>query len=409
MRKKISLNDVVGAFVLLIYFSELVFPPISVIIPSATVCFICFVLWLFICYTTNRSFLLRTENFFYLFVFAILVVIPYLFGYNVIAHRYTNMALVICGSIIMNYYYYMGKMDILKRILIIVGVLAIITMIHTLSELLINPFISRSIKSSGEYSIGLARQGIGGYKFIYFVTALCTPLLYWLLNSKKKLEKIILIGIYVLSVTLVLKSNYMTAFLTIIIGAVVLIVFNAISKDIKTRILGIVAAILIFIVGINIDSIISDFAYILPSRIAEVIVSGEGSSVIDSVVIEFLGDRWPTIQTSINAFLQHPILGLIGSGELSTAGGFLTGFGQHSFVADTYALYGIVGGTLSFIAVIKSTLNKYIWKKRNVLKTTMFIIMILLYCFNNATESIALVFTVIAPFISEIVENQAKA
>jgi hypothetical protein len=105
---------------------------------------------------------------------------------------------------------------------------------------------------------------------------------------------------------------------------------------------------------------------------------------------------------SIEAFKEHPILGLLGSGQLQVSNGSLYGFGQHSYILDTFALYGIVGGTLNLLALAAPFINRYRIKRDISLDITMFVVMLLLYLVNNASESIALAVTIIYPFIRDI-------
>lgn len=398
MKHKISLSDMLAAFILIIYFAELVFPRINTFFSYTIVCLVCLMLWLFLASCSDTHFLLRKENFALLAIYLILVITPLIFGYSVISHRYANMGLVLCGSIIFNYYYSHDKLHILKKVLTVTLILALITMITTYGQLLINPFISRSIKSSGEYSAELASRGIGGYTFIYFITALSIVALYYALNCSQKKNRILAIVWYAFSLIFIIKSNYMTAFLSIILGSA-LLMFLTLSKGKNGILRGTVVAFAIFTVGMNLDVILSEIAPILPSRISRVLLSAEHETVFESISQEFTLDRWPTLMVSIDSFKQHPFGGLVGSGKLGFSGGYLTGVGQHSYILDTYALFGLIGGSINLFAVIRPLLNHKMWFHNATLRIPLLLCMVMLYFMNNATESIALVFTIIAPFV----------
>ena len=102
---------------------------------------------------------------------------------------------------------------------------------------------------------------------------------------------------------------------------------------------------------------------------------------------------------SIASFFQHPLLGLVGSEELGYSGGYLTGISHHSFILDTFALFGFIGGALTLYTVVSPFSSKYYNGVDASLRITMLICTLLVLVFNNATDSIALASFVIYPFI----------
>lgn len=406
MKKRLSLNDALAAFVLVIYFVELVFPMITTLLPGAMVRLVCFFLWLFFVTTVDYKFLLVKSNFILLTIYLYFAIYPILFGNQTISNRYLSMSLVLCGSLVFRYYYTYGKMNILKKVLIITITLSSITMVITYAQLLINPYISRSIKSSGEYSVALARQGVGGYTFIYYITALSIPALYYGLKIEQKWKRICAIAWYAFSVVFIIKSNYLTAFLTIIVCSVALMVLLATSNKKLRFVSTLFSGLVLITLAYNLDSIISLIAEYLPSRISSVLISGGGDSVTNSIMQEFLIDRWPTIQESIDSFFKYPLWGMIGHGAVGFDGNFLTGFGQHSFVFDTFALFGIFGGVIGTYATLNPLKKSAVWDKHSAFRIAMIVCIVMLYFLNNATESIALVVSVIAPFVCSEISTQ---
>lgn len=398
MKRQMGLKDTLAALVLVLYFAELVFPMITTLLPSAIVCLGCFILWLFFVTTIDTKFLLWKKNFVLLVIYFYLILYPIVFGISTIANRYTAMSLVLCGSIIFRYYYAYNKLYILKKVLTITLILSLITMLITYEQLLINPYISRSIKSSGEHSAMLARRGIGGYTFVYYMTALSIPVLYYGLKAEHKKKRIIAIAWYVFSILFIIKSNYLTALLATIVPSAILILLNSSSKKKSGFALGLILGIILVVIISYLDSILTSIADFLPSRIARVLISGSGGSVMDSILQEFLLDRWPRILDSINSFMEHPFLGLVGSGALRLDGEFLTGFGQHSFIADTFSLYGLFGGIIGTYAAVCPLKRSDIWKNNSPLRIAMIVCVVMIYFFNNATDSVAIVVTIVAPF-----------
>jgi len=98
-----------------------------------------------------------------LLIYSFFILVPLLFGYQTIANRYSSMSLVICGSVVFDYYYKSDKICVLRRILKLVFLLSLITMIITYFYLLTDSYVSRRINSTGIESELLASKGIGGY------------------------------------------------------------------------------------------------------------------------------------------------------------------------------------------------------------------------------------------------------
>ena len=405
MKRKTILNDIFAALALLLYFAELVFPKITTLFSSSLVCLICFCFWIFSVLTIDYKFLLKKNNFILLLIYLYLSTYPLLFGNNTISNRYISMSIILCGSIIFQYYYVHNRLNILKKILTITLFLAFITMQITYSQLLLNPNISRSIKSSGEYSLSLAQKGIGGYSFVYFITALSVPLLYYAIKVKNQLKRIIATIIYVFSVVFIIKSNYMTAFLTVIVCSTILIMLLIMSNKNIGFGLSIFIIGLLLILSFNVDNILTFIGDFLPDRISRVLISKNSETLTGSIMQEFLLDRFPTILTSLEALINHPIAGAVGSKSLEYSGNFLIGFGQHSFIFDTFALFGLFGGMIGGYAVLSPMENNKIWSNHFAFRIAMITCVLMLYFFNNATESIALVVTIIAPFFAVELNN----
>lgn len=393
--------------VLLVWFLEIVFPPLNTLpIKRAPVCLACaFVsILLYLALRIKRTGELPVKVIIVLFVWLLMITLPYLAGNGVIGNRYMALSLVFFGPIIFEFYRENGLIGHLKAILYIVGAFALVTGLITFFNLLTDSFISRSIKSSGEDSIDLQRRGIGGYQFIYFVASVSLPLLYVFLTEKrKKLKKYAFLLVYVFSLLLVVKSNYMTAFVTAFFCSLLLIfLYVARGKGTRGRFVMFLVLAVFFVVVLNMDKLLMQLEDFFPKRIAAVLYSGEDESMLQSLFTEFKEDRWPTIAESLRSFADHPLLGLCFSGKITyNSKGFLVGFGQHSFIADTFALYGMLFGVVCTWIAFRAV-RLYHKERVNVLSWAMALCIFALYILNNATESIALAVGVVYPLVREL-------
>lgn len=391
--------------VLLVLFTSLVFPPITVFINATVINLLCLILWFLLSFLVNSEFYLKANyHRFYLFIFFILtVLLPYVFGNGVIGNRYLSTALVPFGVIIYEFYKENSIYQRLKNILLATAVFAIVTGIITYVNLLIDPYVSRSIKNgSDEYSAGLAARGIGGYHFIYFVAIVSIPILYVFIKSRKILTKVVSILLYVFCLLIVIKANYLTAFIIIISCSIILIAINfSRGKPPFSQIALFSFLIIGFICVINIDLILKSMGNILPPRIAKVILNDD-INVFQSIRDEFVSGRLPTIVNSLSTAFKRPVLGLISSQITTSHAGYLEGFGQHSYVFDTFALYGIILGIVNFYVILRPfKCNGKFVRNSMPLSITMAICVITLYCVNNATNSIGLVSGVVFPLVRD--------
>ena len=392
-----KVNLTLQNLVLLFYFAELIFPRINHFFDSTIICLICLIIWCFvsILYKPTFYYKMPKRRILLLFVYLGFVIWAYLLGYSVIAHRYMSLALIYWGIIIFDFYKETNNLKELKKVLYVVLFLSIVTALTTLVALIQDPYIARSIKSSGEYSENLAKRGIGGYSFIYYLVV-CAPLLLFLVIKKgnKIGIRFFWLLLYLFTMFVIIKSNYLTAVITSVLASVILVFGSLFNRGRGRHYFIFFILILFVILFINIDFILK----LLPERVSRVLVI-DGESMLGSIWKEFTGDRLPTLQSSWKAFLENPIFGIMGNRELGHDGEFLTGFGQHSFILDTFALYGIIGGILNLVAVFL-IFGKRTYKNVNgALRIAVLSSVIIIFLFNNATESIALAIFILYPFV----------
>ena len=413
MKIKIDMITLASLF-LLVWILELVFPPLTAVTPASAVSLLCGLAWLALSFFSGNHFFLRVKrNYFILPIVFYLLTFgsAYFWGNSIVAHRYMSMMMLPFGSVIYGFYNEKKRLTDLKRVLVIGGVFATVTFIRTLLGLLINPYIVRSIKSSEEVSTNLAAQGIGAYGFIYMMVAVSVLLLFVYLNMKNGIKRFFVFAIYVISLFFIIKSNYMTAFLVSIVSSVVLIITFLTSNQRSPNnslklILQIVAISIGMILIFNIDRLIGVLTPILPRRIASVLVTNV--KITDAIWQEFIGGRFPVMKQSWDTFLLHPIFGGVGAGIVGMSGGFLTNVGQHSYILDTFAFFGFLIGFINIYVIYQPFKIQKNNHGNGALRISMIVCMIGIYLFNNATESIALIFGIVYPFIDDLIARRNK-
>lgn len=398
-----ALLSTVQSFFLLIYFIELVFPRFNTYGNSTLICICCFYLWLIMAYIISPSFFCETSlvDFALIALYILMIFIPYAFGYSVISHRYMSTGLFFWGHFIFKYYKSTNQLKKLGIIIGVVSILSFITACTTLSALLKDSYIARSIKSSGEYSASLAKQNIGGYSIIYYFVGCDIILLYLFAVSKKILKKIVFLLLYLFISFTILKSNYMTALLTVVACSVLLVVFIAATK--KENIFS--TCMFSFLVVLLLFNLLDKIALMLPERVSRVLLSGD-KGIFESIADEFKDDRFPTLLISWESACNNPVAGLIGANELSYSGRYLRGFGQHSFFLDTLALYGMPMGIFFIAVILKASVYSRKTGASKVLNRVFFVYTVVTLLFNNATDSIALVIYIFCPFIQYITQGE---
>lgn len=124
------------------------------------------------------------------------------------------------------------------------------------------------------------------------------------------------------------------------------------------------------------------------------------TSFWEGLVGDLKADRWPTIQKSLQTFINNPIIGV----SPKDFGGYnpLKDVGQHSHVCDTLAIWGLLVG----VPILKLTFKPFTkdrFKDRlSVLSVPMLITVIVLYGFNNSTNSVSSVLYLLYPYLCEV-------
>lgn len=358
-----------------------VFPPIAGYLGNINT-FICMglniVLLLLALKNNNICFANNFHTLITIFVLLITVLVPYIAGNSVWANRYIDLLFFITAPCCFRFFFYRKEMKYLKKTVIFVCISASITWTVTIINLMGNPYLARSIKSSGETTASLKQSGIGGYEYVYFcvIVGVMFFCLFW---YKKQIRYLI---ISVIALLMCIMSNYMTALLLFVVGIILCIISGRTRQQ---RIIGI-TIILLLLIGFNYCSswLIEMVSNLTPDgRIAR-LLSNNNEGIIKGIINEFTVDRLPTLLSSINIITMYHGMGVYFV-AFST---ILSSLGQHSYILDTLAIMGIpLGGAYLFI-VYKGIF-------RNVVPVV--VITIILLTLNNATASIAVALFLFVP------------
>lgn len=215
-----------------------------------------------------------------------------------------------------------------------------ITAVTTILGLVRHPGASRIIATFADSqdadAIKYGWENIGGYEFVYMVV-----LLYPLVILAHKRGKINLFTTILLSVSilvLVVYSEYTTGLLLFIITSLL----HFMKKDLKTR-----NIVFLTIASIVIVLFFSDFLMDLVGNLAEMVNSETMSERLEALaggkkgLEESEDNRLELYMMSIYWFFDHVLLGSFISGYSEMGG--------HSFILDTLANYGLLGGTFMYL------------------------------------------------------------
>jgi len=385
-----------------------IFPQMR-IIPGYTVLMVlAMFLWVVFAAFAHPKFFtqLNIHKFFIFFFILYSVIVPYLFGNSTIGNRYLEQSMILIFYLIYKYNDTYGFNNSSKAIVKWSLPFVVFTSVVTLKGLINMPYLARSIKSSGEETMLLRSQGIGGYELIYFLVFINIILFFIIFNRKKfKLNfrnKIIVCILFILFNITVLYSNYFTALLMTIISFIIIMITK--NRGVLGKIFLGVIGFLFLIFSKNI------FVYITNLLIA---MLGNGRTVerlidLQLNIMNYGGgesiflERMPTIKLSWDAFLHNPILGMV-TKPITNDGSFLIGFGQHSYFIDTLALYGVFIGLINIFIIlfpffIAFKKNKTLYS----LNKAMMISTVILLFMNNATTSIGFVVYFVYPVINDL-------
>lgn len=278
----------------------------------------------------------------------IVVLLMFIFPFISAEITYANRYLFLSGLLLYPMLYEATKETRIPFIIIkILLIWSIYVCFHTI--VVCNQFSYAS--RMADVSLLYQSMGVGGYMFIYAISLASVILFSYIINNDIKDNKtklfLIIWFIYILTVY---KSNFMTAVLVSIIGAALSILFKRTTLKNKVVLILVFVIFFIFLMGPCLELLETVITNILPEsgRIRQIFSGSEG--VFQAIFNEFISDRMPTIQTSINAIKENSLSGIIFSSKEIN-------FGEHSTLFDTFALWGIPIGIFYFILIFKPFFN----------------------------------------------------
>ncbi len=227
----------------------------------------------------------------------------------------------------------------IKFFSLIIFIAIAITITTTIVGLLENPEAARWLatvdSTEDPLLIFYNWKNMGGYEFVYSVV-----LLYPLVIFAYKRKKINLIGTIIITVgvwTLAILAEYTTALLLVIITTVLFFVKrNLRQRDIVLLVMFAVAVCVVF--SDSVSNILMWLGDILDSNVLtpRLHALAGGRTGLEQVETK----RLDLYLRSINTFLSNPLLGTFLKGG--------QGSGNHSFIFDTLAKFGLMGAGILF-------------------------------------------------------------
>lgn len=381
------------------------FPPIRAINHFNFIWLICLLGWL-ICVNIDYPAFFLNQSFYQFIIFIYIcytVSISYIFGNSVIGNRFLELAQLPMFYIAYKHYSIIGRKKDHFRILASIFPFIIITLLLTIKGLLSNPLICRLIKSDA-FGNSQMKLGIGGYWFIYFLAILYGILLFTIFQKNRKIkrfQKIILVLFFLLVLTCLIMSNYMTALILVVISSGFKLFLN------KLNVIKIILFSLILLLILVFKNFILDIFFKIGFSLLGDSVNAHRLYEIKLLLTtdEIGGDteaRAGAYMESINLFLHNPLLGII-INPIQKVGSGVSGFGQHSQMFDTFALFGLTIGIIQIFIYLYPYYQRL--SKDDLSKSSMPLLIMILLLFvttmNNATPSIGFATFYIFPVLND--------
>ncbi len=400
---KLNSIDKLSVFVLFLGILPTVFPMVTLIVPGVIISNFCFGVWFVLACIDSRysEFMKKVKNIYPLLVLAIVCLVSEAFDNTIFVNRYLGISLLFFGTMIYEYYRSAKRLDILKYVILMLLPFIAFTAIRTAIGLNTNSYLARSIKSEGAETEALYRQGYSGYSLIYGLSIASPIMLYCFMKEKnKKLRALYLIG-FIVSIYTIIKANYMTALVTIVVSNLFIIVGRG-NKS-KAFTIFTIIGITVFIIFVG-DPVVRVVANVImkyagaDGRVGKVL-SIESGSIIENIYDAFISGRFDRIKGSFDKFFENFLFGISvhqGIGRIS-----LSTLGQHSHIADTLAIWGALFGTIILRITFRIFRKEYFEDSRWILSVAVALASIVILGFNNAINSVFFVMYIVYPYVYE--------
>lgn len=283
---------------------------------------------------------------------------------------------IICLLFFMLYYFYQKDNKKLMIIFWLVTSLCIIWNLRTLQAYTTIHNISRMLAKDFDGAEYYAKQGIGGYGYIYsmvFMLFCALKVFNGKLNKHVLVKRIVLIVYILTTLLLLLSAGYFLALLLTIFGLISLVITNI--KSVNIRVLSYAGCVIVaLLIIINFDTIMSFVADISKGTMYQSKVQDIITSISEDQVVGTVYGRYERYQRSIRLFFESPLWGQLTRKDV----------GKHSQILDFFAQYGIFVGVW-FCSIFTGFKNQI--KKKNYINKDFIEIVVLFFmifaCVNN--------------------------
>lgn len=335
---------------------------------------------------------------------AYLPIISYISGKVTIGNRYINLLFLPIGCIVFDIYERYGKINLLRRMLALFVPALLFTYFQTWRALGQNTYAVRKIKTSGQYTEMMRKSWVGGYEYIYLLVIIA--ILAWgccLLKPHMK-HKLFSFLIFVFCTALIVRSNYLTATATVVIAAGTAFILFLYWKHIFWK----GALMIILGVGITIGNelirIIANFfadTIITSGKTHDRLISMGNAGLISLLEIIQGEGRAELYLNSLDKLSDNFLLGVV-----FTETGSISDISQHSFIIDTFTLFGVAIGVITCVILLHSFKKRYFKKPLGVITIPVLIGTGIIVGGNNLTASVAFAITIIYPCIMADIERE---
>jgi len=359
-------------------------------------------LWVFLEFFEKRTVIFKPTSYIlllYIFLFYTMSVSYLADGVSILIR---NIQFYLMLFYLLVYASYQRKsLNILRPIVYINIFLFTIWMLTTYIALLENGHASRYVIRSGEEAMELTKKGVGGFTFIYSLLIYIISVLALIKNRlryKRLLNSItlFLIASVILAMLVVLKAEYSTAVLLMVLSVVFFLFY---SDSIQKNIVLFFVMLLIFIA----------LKFYMIDILKMLLPYAEGTNyshkILDSISSIETGQATGTAEDRVeryirswNLFLEHPLVGVWSFRDI----------GKHSMILDTFAQFGFFGGVALLYILLKVPIELYkkASKSNKVFTITILFLIIALSSLNNVSMAYGFMFYIFYPVILYRLEHE---
>jgi len=337
------------------------------------------------------------------------ITIAYMYGNSRIGNRYLEISQVFVFYIAYEKNRRAHRKNINNALIMFYAPLALIISLLTLLAYQVNPIISRGLRTGDLIDNEALIRGIGGYEFVYMLVVVF-PVLLFLYREKifrVRVRMLLLLLVSIMGVNIVM-SNYALAIMITIISTTLTIL----SRYIYPKLVMVYSIVLAFILPALLKPVgkalifFSQYFYKTSSdrfyQLGLVLDRGFVGNALNARINSYLN--------SVDVFFDNIFVGVVFENLNLEYSYGVTGFGQHSQILDTFALFGIFIGLLQLyiLAYPFITRMKYANRKLKNYAFTVMLTMIIVITFNNITPSIGLAGFFVFPVVYDIVADYSK-